>query len=314
MYYLIKLIFYLIALPIVILANIIGFIKLVFFPEKEEPNGDPKGIDKQAELNRIVRLALEEKTQIGLLNLRNIEVIKKADGLDLFTGYAEVKEENGLNGINVYFNEGEAFGELFNYHHEVFFSIKTKFQGKIFIWGKIINEDDAETRFANIYLPVGFSKEEISEIQHLISIVEKNQELLNRKNLTNNTCFKILENYLKISKMHERLGKPWSLSFEPEKRFIPTFAKKLFQEKNWDELVKLEKFSPLIDLLNKRYAHAIYKKIETAKIKISENPESTKHQNPKIIHWETPRAYWCNFEQPGYRYSEKKKAWWKQRE
>jgi hypothetical protein len=314
MYYLIKLIFYLIALPIVILANIIGFIKLVFFPEKEKTNGDPEGIDKQAELNRIVRLALEEKTQIGLLNLKNIDVIKKAEGLDLFTGYAEVKEENGLNGINVYFNEGDVFRELFNYYPEVFLSIKTKFQGKIFIWGKIINDDDAETRFANIYLPVGFSKEEISEIQHLITIVEKNQELLNNKNLTNHTCFKVLENYLTISKMHERLGRPWPLLFEPEKRFLPNFAKKLLQEKNWHELVKLEKFSPLIGRLNERYANAIYKKIETAKVKISENPTPKKHQDSRIIHWETPRAFWCNAEQPGYRYSEKKKAWWKQKE
>jgi hypothetical protein len=177
-----------------------------------------------------------------------------------------------------------------------------------------------------IQIPVGYSDSAITGFKEIILLNWENDKLYAKPNKALEDFSKILENHDKMTFLAKTHNAPGDLYFIVNKNIFNQYSKQLESIKDWSSIVNLEKFSSVFYQINEKTRETIWQRINRAKLQIgleikekhgADEKKSLFSSEPKLqespSQWETPRAYWSNIELPGYRFSDKKKAWWKQK-
>lgn len=328
MYFLLaKGIFILIGLIFIVLGYIIVIFRDFIFGRRENtfvPLENPTRQKRNAEYAHF----LARKIRCLSLVLVNKEMLNAMNKSYSFSGFAELVENGITREIIVTYANGKLLGKTQDNSFDLAYAMKHDHDGKIFIWGQITYDADKKSHYGYVYIPKGFNSEELKEIEKLYHFIECNKEIITAGYQNSTDILSYLHNQQEIERIHKSLGEPDELFLPFKKSMLSSFTKNLELEEKWQELIKLESYSAFIGRLRPLYANAIWKRIELAKSKLAINQSkyssdifknntfqlSTSVDLPlEKKEWETPRAYWSNFPLPGYRYSEKKKAWWKQK-
>ena len=175
--------------------------------------------------------------------------------------------EHDQSAVAIYNDSGVQLGFVPKGNKRLHDSIEKWHNSKVFAWGELLNEEyNGNTSwYGKVYIPVGYSENEISQIKEIFNLQERRKQILNSQNVSSEEYFSLLTDYRLISQYRKSLENIDGIDFDFPKTIIPSLSKQLEAEKDWNQLVMLEEFSDLIKLLNEKYANATLTRIEKAK-------------------------------------------------
>lgn len=140
---------------------------------------------------------------------------------------------------------------------------------QIICWGIIYYDDYYKKSFGTINIPLGFTNYEITNTENALKIIPEQLELFNKPNKSTEDYFQLLNNDNEIYRLitNQKILKTINYSFN--KHMIPQFSRKLELEKDWENLIKLQKYNFIINELSLTFKNATLKRIEKAKQKLS---------------------------------------------
>jgi len=147
-------------------------------------------------------------------------------------------------------------------------SIAQWHNGKILVWGHLYQDKYNKNWYGKVYIPIGYSSEQLEKIKDFLIIRQENENLIKDKEKSTEKFFKILQNHSKIDNLLKELNYPEELYYLFPRNLIPTISKHLEKEKNWVKLIELEKYQDLIDELSDNFKNSTLNRISKAKSNI----------------------------------------------
>ena len=187
-----------------------------------------------------------------------------------FIGYAICEDnEHDKYAVEIYNNNNELLGYTPKGNKRLNNSLLEWNNGKVLAWGGLSFENYNDKWYGTVFIPVGFTSEQIEKLNIIIKLRNKNKENIKKKDKSTEMYFEILNNH-KIIKQHLfDLNNPEEIYYSFPKNFIPSISSHLEKEKNWSRLIQLEDFPDLISNLSKKYKETTLKRIDKAKKNIS---------------------------------------------
>lgn len=188
--------------------------------------------------------------------------------------YGYVKTENNKHdkyAVCIYNHDNSKIGYVPKGNFRLNNSLNEWHDGKLISWGQVWFDNYSKNWHGNIYIPLTFNESDISDLKIIFDLLIKRRDYLNNKIINNNQYIELLDDELLITKiLHENkeINISEGINFHLSKKILPAFCKKLEDEKDWETIIKLEKYKEIIDLLSDRYKNSIYNKIELAKKKL----------------------------------------------
>ncbi|MFW5983379.1 MAG: hypothetical protein ACOCQ4_02670 [bacterium] len=183
-----------------------------------------------------------------------------------FKGYANCEfNDHDQYAVGIYNNADTLLGFVPKGNKRLNESIEEWHNGKVFSWGNLTYDEYNESWQGYVYIPVGLSEETIEEIKTIFKLIEKRDEIINKSIVDIEEYFSLLEDHKKIISAIESIKKPICIDYEFPKKLIPSLSKTLEQNKEWNKLIELEKYTELINNLSVKFSEATFKRIEKAK-------------------------------------------------
>lgn len=220
----------------------------------------------------------DEKTQVINSNIYKKKNIYTFELKGIF--YNDHKKEGSFFGeckpnysshdrysIGVYINNKLA-GHTPKANIRLFNGINSYPDKKVFCWGFINFESYYNNYNGIVYIPIGYTLIELEEIKSSLDLIQKQNYITSKNDLTKEDFFEILENDLLICKTFFNENLLNISGYNRKTFFIPTFSKKFEEEKDWQSLVEMEKYIKYINTLSEKYLNTTLKRIQIAKEKI----------------------------------------------
>lgn len=141
---------------------------------------------------------------------------------------------------------------------------------QIMCWGHISHDSYQNQYFGNVNIPIGFSEEEMKNTEIAIKLIPIQNSLFTKEDKSISEYFELLDNDKKINELISNLKIKNSIDYFFNRNMIPQLSKKLEENKDWESLLKLENYKNNIHDLSLKYMNATLKRIETAKLKITQ--------------------------------------------
>lgn len=195
---------------------------------------------------------------------RNLSINEKGK----FNGYAICDgNPHDKYAVAIYNDKGTHLGYIPQHNKRMHDSIVEWNAGKIFVWGELIaGEYKNELSWhGSVNFPIGYSEEVIAQLKELLTLLRQNEDSLDKQDISMNEYFSILNNYRIIRQIYSSIENIIPIEITYPKSLIPTLARRLEAEKNWEQLAMLEEYSDLISLSAETFAKSTFKRIEIAK-------------------------------------------------
>ena len=137
--------------------------------------------------------------------------------------------------------------------------------GKVMAWGSIWYNEFEDNWQGSVYIPVGYSIDELQKIENVIELKSKCHELIQDEQKSTDKFFEILKSEKELSILLSVLRNPQELAYSIPKNLISSIAVHLEKEKNWEKLIELENYQHLISVLNIKLKEGLLRRIEKAK-------------------------------------------------
>lgn len=132
-------------------------------------------------------------------------------------------------------------------------------------WGSIGYDDYHNSYFGQVYIPIGFTPQEIENTEIALKLIPRQNFLFKKENISITEYFELLDNDNKIYKLITNLKILNTINYSFNRNILPQLSKKLEEEKDWINLIKLENYPNIINDLSLKYKNSTLKRIELAK-------------------------------------------------
>ena len=239
-----------------------------------------------------------------------------------FEGYAFCEDNPFDNyAVAIYNLNNERLGYIQRDNRWIHNSIEHYHMGKVYCWGYLEHVINVPKPFwyGEVFISVGLS---ISEIEILKSFYDifKESFLLSKKIKKDSSDYEsLIENYLSTQKIISSSKSFENIEIEFKTRYVLSYVVSLAKEQNLQKINSLDKYNLLITKLTPLQQISIKKKIDqlnqNAKANHSDDVIMVKANSDNALfqEWESKTLLWSKTEKPGYKYSAKKNAWWKQK-
>jgi len=132
-------------------------------------------------------------------------------------------------------------------------------------WGNIHYDEFRNQYSGTVNIPIGFTMEELEKTETALQLIFEQDILSKKENKSIEDFFKLLNNDSKIYELitNEKILK--TINYYFNKNIIPQLSKRLEQEKDWENLIKLENYKLAINDLSENFKNSTLKRIEKAK-------------------------------------------------
>jgi hypothetical protein len=191
---------------------------------------------------------------------------RSINDIEFFIGTASVHpNEYDKYNVDILNETGSRIGHIENNHH-LSNSLKEWHNGTVFTFGKIQIPNDAGTSKKGIaFIPIALEESMVNNLKLALRKLKKRHSILSEHSIPSIKYLKIIDDHKFISAILSQLGLTDEINTSLPKKIIPALSKQLEDEQDWDGLLKLEKYSDLIDELSERFAGTIYRRIGNAK-------------------------------------------------
>lgn len=187
-----------------------------------------------------------------------------------FIGTAEcVPDEHDDYAVGIYNNSGYLLGFVPRNNKILFKSIDVWHNGSVFAWGLLDYESYDDSWYGQVYIPVGLESFKIEAIKYILKNTQQFKNINKRIKdksviIQDDEMFNILKAYKVLNNNANKIGHNYYLEIPNlPVGTLNSFSFKLQKEKQWADIVLLEKYSELI--LNEKKAVTFKKRIEKAK-------------------------------------------------
>ncbi len=253
---------------IFLLVLLIGIILWFLFRKKSSNNNQPKlHLDNLQKAPRESVEKLYKKKEIRYFNMKGMHYqnLPSNESGD-FIGYAKCEyNKHDQYAVAIYNSSNTLLGYVPAGNRRLNESIKEWHNGKVIAWGNLRYEDYINSWFGEVSLPVGLHTSDIDKIDKVLVLRNKGEKILMKSKITSDEYFSLLNDHEKIIENIKSLNGLPGVYYKFSKKIIPSLSKQLESEKDWEDLIKLEKYSDLINQLNEKFANTTFKRIEKAK-------------------------------------------------
>lgn len=202
---------------------------------------------------------------INMFDIRGMEYRNLASSSnESFIGFVKIEENNIHDpyAIAVYKNPRKHIGYIPKGSKQLFDSLKNNHNGTTFAWGNMDYGDNWNRSYVNVI--IGLSEAELNLVKEIVTIQNRIYKISGtdvHKALSTDEHFNILES---VCKAYENISTLSYLNhdfhFYFPVRFLQSFSKELEQNKDYGNLIKLEKYlflndgtnnEPIINRINK---------------------------------------------------------------
>ncbi len=191
-----------------------------------------------------------------------------------FTGYI-VAEKNNVHdkyAVAVYKSNHVHIGYVPRGNQKLHNTLVKEHNGKVFAWGYIHNY--GENWEGDVCVPIAYNNQELQSIKNIFDLSANIIAKLKKDNLIKEDYFNILEEDSKQLKLMSEFNELEIKSTLPynfmnhSNKILPNLSKLLFDNKDWEGFIYLEKYNVLINnMTNERSKNALLKRIDKAKEK-----------------------------------------------
>lgn len=184
-----------------------------------------------------------------------------------FGGYI-VNEEYANEMVQaVYTNEDQLLGYISKKKEKLCDNIKVLYDEPIVCWGAL-SWDEHENKFClKGYVPILYSEPEVNRFKKMVRLKE---ELMHLERTPESIApYDYLEKIETFYYLQQSEVTPSSLDHPVKPEFLPTLSKELYDQKQWEELVKLKKYPILISRIQQPEKKEVLSRIEKGEKKIS---------------------------------------------
>ncbi len=239
-----------------------------------------------------------------------------------FEGYAFCEDSPFDNyAVAIYNSNNDRLGYIPRDNRWIHNSIEHYHKGKVYCWGYLEHVINGTKPFwyGEVFISVGLS---ISEIEILNSFYDifKESFLLSKKIKKDSADYEsLIENYLTTQKIISSSKSFENIEIDFKNRYVLSYVVSLAKERNLQKINSLERYRLLIAKLTPLQQISIKNKVDHVNQNIKPNnfiddKKTNDNSDNTLFHeWESKTLLWSKTEKPGFKYSKKKNAWWKQK-
>jgi len=189
-----------------------------------------------------------------------------------FIGYAQCEDNShDQYAVGIFNGKSEHLGYTPRGNKRLNNSLLEWNQGKVPAWGTIYYDAFDDRWSGQVYIPVGFNKEQIEKFELVLKQIDQNRKRIKKNEKSTEDYFEIIAVHKKIQELLAELRNPQELNYSFPKNLIPALSNHLEKEKDWTRLVELEKHEELIYDLNERFRETTLNRIRKAKKLVKPN-------------------------------------------
>lgn len=183
-----------------------------------------------------------------------------------FKGYAKTdNNSHDMYAVEIYNEENKLLGYTPKRNKRLNNSINEWHNGKVIIFGGISHDDYDNKWYGNVYIPVGYTENQLVKVEQILKLKSENHHQINKKEKSTEKYFEILNRHREINNLLTELKNPIEFYYSFPKNLIPSISSHLEKEKNWTKLLELENYQDLISDLSEKFKETTLERIETAK-------------------------------------------------
>jgi hypothetical protein len=138
--------------------------------------------------------------------------------------------------VGVYNKQNKLFGYTPKGNKRLNFSLSEWHNGTLTVWGHLRHDDYDDKWYGTVYLPIGYTSEQIEKLELVLKLKLENEDQIRLKEKETDKYFEILSKHEKISSLLTDLKNPEELYYSFPKNLIPSISSHLEKEKNWGNL------------------------------------------------------------------------------
>lgn len=140
---------------------------------------------------------------------------------------------------------------------------------QILCWGSIDYDEYYKRYYGQVKIPIGFTLEEIKNTEIALKTIQIQNNLFPKENKSISDYFILLENDTEIYNLLSNLKIRNEINYSFNLNMIPQLSKKLEENRDWGNLIKLENFKNQINDLSLKLKNSTLKRIEKAKLNLN---------------------------------------------
>jgi hypothetical protein len=231
----------------------------------------PKNVKSQKNIKDNSDYLYKEKEirpfEISGLFYRKLDIVEDSG---LFIGHAcTTYNVHDKYCVEIFNKKNKSIGFIPKGNRRLFESLSQWHNGKIFIWGQLFFEEYYNNWKGTVYIPVGFSVNEIEDIKKFFSLQNSVSQIISSSNKTTQSYITFLNLNSEIALILKKLNYPAGLNYYAPSTILASISKLFEKEKMWQELINLESEIDLLKNLPENYKKATKRRIELAKNKIT---------------------------------------------
>ncbi|MDQ2180471.1 HIRAN domain-containing protein [Marinifilum sp. D714] len=192
--------------------------------------------------------------------------VNKSD-LGNFIGYVKTEDNrHDRYAVAVYTQSGKQLGYTPKGNQRLNKSLSQWHYGKTFAWGSLGYDDYNQSWYGEVYIPIGLKGKENVAFQTILENKMKIDEFKG-KELNTEESFQILDKALEALNCQNIVKKHFKFEYPLHKNFIPSLSSRLEKNKDWEQLIRLKKYNPLINELSESFRGASLRRIKKAEEK-----------------------------------------------
>ncbi|EDM44633.1 hypothetical protein SCB49_13715 [unidentified eubacterium SCB49] len=233
---------------------------------KKKLNPSPKIVAKKS-VNKEENLLYKQKG-IKTFEVKGMFYQKLNPETDdgVFVGIAKCKNNShDKYAVGIYNKQNKLLGYTPKGNKRLNFSLREWHSGTLTVWGHLRHDDYNDKWYGTVYLPIGYTLEQIEKLELVLKLKLENENQIRLKEKVTEKYFEILSKHRKISSLLADLKNPEELYYSFPRNLIPTISSHLEKEKNWEKLIELEKHQDLINDLSAKFKETTLRRISIAK-------------------------------------------------
>ena len=259
----------LIVVVIIVIGYFIGKSKPTKSTTHKKPNSQPKRtVDKPTEIHITEEQVLYKTKGIKTFDMKGMYyrgLNPKIHSGD-FVGYAKTdNNSHDMYAVAIYNGENTLLGYTPKGNKRLNNSLNEWHKGKVVAWGGLSHDDYDDKWYGTVYIPVGYSANEMEKVERILNLKTENQNQIKNKEKSTEKYFEILNRHREITNLLSDLKNPTEFNYSFPKNLLPSISNHLEKDKDWEKLLELEKYQDLISELSEKFKETTIKRIELAK-------------------------------------------------
>jgi hypothetical protein len=167
--------------------------------------------------------------------------------------------------VAIMHDDGRLLGYVPRGNYRLYNTLAQVHQGEVFAWGALHYDPEKAEWEGEVNIPAGLNEKHIRQLRELLSLVQTQQNLLDKATKGTDTYAQLMSNHGQIEQLRKALEYPVGIPYHFPKSLVPSMTKQLEADQAWETLVGLEKYPELVNTLNERYRSSTLKRIAKAK-------------------------------------------------